>query len=356
MVPDMSDQNLLFEGSPVVDIVIPVYNGSSHLCETLECIERQSYPLVNIYIVDDHSTDSTPDILASHVSRFPVSIIRHPVNRGLSAARNTGIAAGAGKYIAILDADDLWLPAKLEHQVGLIEASDLRLGIVSCDFQIIDEFGSCNDPTVYDYCCDLDPSTRDRLVLGNLVSGGSAALIRRECFEQCGGFDESLSACEDWEMWYRIAGHYSIRILREPLVLVRRHSKSMQGDTPRMLRNRIEVFHRFAQDPQSHRVAASCLFNECVAAFRYLSPSSTSSFDQAMLQLQDMGIDSRAVSPSIWHPAYRHYRLTSFFFSCWRFLDDRFRIRQRLSRSSQARWLYRGLRWRIQTFFGLFSR
>jgi glycosyltransferase involved in cell wall biosynthesis len=336
------------KGSPVIDIVVPVYNGSSYLVETLKSIEGQSYPFINIYAVDDHSTDSTPDILASHISRFPFTIIRHPVNRGLSAARNSGIAAGAGKYVAILDADDLWLPAKLEHQVGLIEESDLKLGVVSCDFQITDECGNCNDPMVYDDCCDLDPSTRDRLVFGNVVSGGSAALIRRECFEQCGGFDEALSACEDWEMWYRIAGHYPIRILREPLVLVRVHSKSMQGDTPRMLRNRIEVLRRFAQDPQSHRVAASCLFNECVVAFRYLSPPSSSSFDQAMLQLQGKGIDSGSVSPFVWRLAYRHYRRTYLFFSCWRFLDDRFRIYQRLSRSPQVRWLYRRLRRRIR--------
>jgi glycosyltransferase involved in cell wall biosynthesis len=188
---------------PGVDVVLPVYNGASHLLQTLDTIEQQSHPNIHIYIVDDHSTDATPAILAHHTSRFPVTIVRHPRNRGLSAARNTGITAGHSDYVAILDADDLWSPNKIARQVALFQSSPLSLGIVSADFQVIDEHGVMVDPTVYDYCRDIDPSSRDLLVLGNVVSGGSAALIRRECFERCGGFDETLSACEDWEMWYR---------------------------------------------------------------------------------------------------------------------------------------------------------
>jgi len=351
----MSSSTPFLEAASFVDIVVPVYNGASHLRETLECIDHQTYPFVRIYIVDDHSTDSTPDILASYASRFPITIIRHSVNRGLSSARNTGIAAGTGMYVAILDADDLWLPSKLEQQVGLMDSSPVKLGIVSCDFQIIDEHGNFSDPKVYDYCCDIDPSTRDRLVLGNLVSGGSAALIRRECFGSCGGFDETLSACEDWEMWYRIADLYSIRILREPLVLVRRHSQSMQGDTPRMLRNRIELFRRFAANPRSHRVANSSLNNECVAAFRFLPTMESSSYEQAILQLQRLGVDTGAVSRVVWRAAYRRFQLSSFFYAGWRFFDDRFLIRQRLTRSPLFSWLYRGLRWRLVAILSFFS-
>jgi glycosyltransferase involved in cell wall biosynthesis len=351
----MSDSIPPFETVPVVDVVLPVYNGASHLRQTLECIDRQGYPFVRVYIVDDHSTDSTPDILAGYVSRYPFTIIRHSVNRGLSAARNTGIFAGTGKYIAILDADDLWLPAKLDHQVQLFESSNISLGVVSTDFRIIDEHGNFIDSNVYDYCCDIDPSTRDHLVLGNLVSGGSAALIRRECFDFCGGFDESLSACEDWEMWYRIAGHYSIRILREPLVLVRRHSLSMQGDTPRMLRNRIELFRRFAADSRSPRLANSSLNNECVAAFRFLPPTDSTSYEQAIFHLQRLGIDTGSVSRPVWQSAYRRFRLSAFFYDYWRFLDDRFLIRQRLTRCTLFSWIYRGLRWRLVAILRVFS-
>jgi glycosyltransferase involved in cell wall biosynthesis len=341
---------------PSVDIVVPVYNGESYLLDTLETINQQTYPYIHVYVVDDHSTDSTPQILADHGSRFPRTIIRHPENRGLSAARNSGIASGSGQYIAILDADDLWRPMKLERQLAVFQSADTSLGIVSSDFQIIDEHGTMRDPTVYNYCRDITPSTRDLLVLGNVVSGGSAALIRRECFERCGGFDESLSACEDWEMWHRIAAHYSIRILREPLVLVRRHSQSMQGDTPRMLRNRIEVFRRFYSDPRCQRMAEYSLRKECVAAFRYLPPTMGNSYDASMEQLQVLGLDNVAVPSSIWRSAYRSHRLTSVLYSVWRSIDERMHLRQQLSRHSTISWLYRGLRWRVQAVNKKFFR
>ncbi|MEB3316905.1 MAG: glycosyltransferase [Cyanobacteriota bacterium] len=334
--------------SPAVDIVIPVYNGASHLRETLATIEQQAYPNLFVYVVDDCSSDETASILAEHISRFPLKIIRHSQNRGLSAARNSGIAAGNGQYLAILDADDLWRPAKIAKQVELFESSDSSVGIVSADFQVIDEHGFMPDDTVYDYCRDVTPLTRQLLVLGNVVSGGSAALIKRECVDRCGGFDESLSACEDWEMWHRIAATYSIRILREPLVLVRRHSQSMQGDTPRMLRNRIEVFRRFASDSSSRDLATSCLFQECVAAFRYLPKDLGRSYEASMAQLRVLAIDTGAVPETTWRSAHRRYQLTSTLFSLWRGLDERFAIKDRVRRQPVLSRLYRAMRWRMQ--------
>ncbi len=332
--------------SPLVDIVIPVYNGASHLRETLATIEQQTYENCFVYIVDDCSKDETASILAEHRSKFPLKIIRHSENSGLSAARNSGIAAGAGTYVAILDADDLWRPEKIERQVQLFETSDPSVGIVSADFQIIDEHGMMPDDTIYDYCRDITPATRQQLVLGNVVSGGSAALIKRECFARCGGFDECLSACEDWEMWHRIAAAFAIRILREPLVLVRRHSQSMQGDTPRMLKNRIEVFRRFTEDSSSRELAESCLLRECLSAFRYLPSEDDQSFQAAMAELRSLGIDVGTVPASIWRSAYRRHRLTATLFSAWRVLDDRFQIRQRAQRQPALSRFYRALRWR----------
>jgi glycosyltransferase involved in cell wall biosynthesis len=331
---------------PWVDIVVPVYNGASHLRETLATIENQTYKQMHIYIVDDHSSDETPSILANHRSRFPLQIIRHPENRGLSAARNSGISSGTGDYIAILDADDIWRPSKIEKQVAMFQSSEPSLGIVSSDFQIIDEHGVMNDDSIFDYCRDLTPLSRQVLVLGNVVSGGSAALIKRECFNQCGGFDESLSACEDWEMWHRIAAAYSIRIIREPLVLVRRHSQSMQGDTPRMLKNRIEVFRRFAEDSSSRELAENCLRKECLTAFRFLPKDTSQSYDTSMAKLRSLGIDTGTVSASIWRSAYRHHRLTRAIYSLWSQINDRYKIRERILQQPALSRLYRALRWR----------
>jgi glycosyltransferase involved in cell wall biosynthesis len=341
---------------PLVDVVVPVYNGELHLPETLKTINRQDYPNLHVYIVDDCSSDGTNQIAQNFDCRYPISIIRHPANRGLSAARNTGISSGIGEFIAILDADDLWANNKISKQIAVFFEANSTVGVVSSNFHIIDEYGVMTHPVIYDDCMDVTPSTRHLLVPGNVVSGGSAALIRRECFQRCGGFDETLTACEDWEMWYRIACYYSILIVREPLVLVRRHAESMQGNTPRMLRNRIQVFQRFVADSRYSRLAGQLLKEECVACFRYLSPPIGQSFNSAYDELMSLGIADNSVSLDLWSSAYKHYHAMLLLFTIWKQVDDRIKLRSRLSRYPFIRRLYRALRWRIQIVIAVFAK
>jgi glycosyltransferase involved in cell wall biosynthesis len=348
MDPPMNGSSAERSRTPLVDVVIPVYNGERHLLETLKTVNQQDYPHLHVYVVDDNSSDSSNLIASRFECNHPLTVIRHPVNRGLSAARNTGISSGRGEYIAILDADDLWLPGKISRQIQAFLEAGPSLGVVSSNFQIIDQNGVMADPVVYDYCKNIEPSTRCLLVAGNVVSGGSAALIRRQCFQVCGGFDETLTACEDWEMWYRIACRFSILIVREPLVLVRRYAESMQGDTSRMLRNRLHVFHRLASDSLCAGLAVPQLDRECVACFRCLTPARGRSFQSAFAELTSLGIADGCVPMDQWQKAFRRYRITDLWFRFWRRLDARFQLRDRVRRQPFLSRTARALRWRIQ--------
>jgi len=332
---------------PLVDVVIPVFNADRHLSDTLNTIEAQDYPLINIYAVDDCSPDRCSEILANHKSKYPFYVIRHETNKGLSAARNTGISNGHGDFIAILDADDLWKRNKISRQVEAFLAGNDSLGVISSYFQVIDREGNTTNDTIYDYCKDIDPDSRQQLVAGNLVSGGSAAMIRRQCFAQCGGFDESLSACEDWEMWYRISIDFSIRIIPDPLVLVRRYAESMQGDTSRMLRNRLEVLQRFIPDQQCAALAATLYRQECIRCFHYLAVNPQTSTQAALKGLHALGINPEKQMHSLWSEAYNRYRVLVIWLSLWERIDGRLKIRMRARENQVISRFYRALRWRL---------
>jgi glycosyltransferase involved in cell wall biosynthesis len=339
--------DLASDSLPLVDIVIPVFNADRHISATLNTINDQDYPNINVYAVDDCSTDHSSEILANHNSKYPFFIVRHERNRGLSAARNTGISKGHGRFIAILDADDLWATDKISKQVSaFLDGSD-SLGVISTYFRVIDRDGNMASNTIYDYCKDIEPCTRQLLVGGNLVSGGSAAMIRRDCFVKCGGFDESLTACEDWEMWYRISCNYSIKILPDPLVLVRRYPESMQGDTPRMLRNRLEVLRRFMPDQQCASFARTLYRNECVRCFRYLSLNPKTSATNAVNRLNSLGICPDKSEHKLWAAAYNRYRISAVSLYFWNLLERRLEIRRRAKENKFISRFFRASRWRL---------
>jgi glycosyltransferase involved in cell wall biosynthesis len=99
---------------PLISVIICVYNGEAYLSEAIECVHQQDYSNIELIVVNDGSTDATPEIAKSHRQ---AKLISHEINRGLPAARNTGIQAAKGDYIAFLDADDLWMPNKISTQV-----------------------------------------------------------------------------------------------------------------------------------------------------------------------------------------------------------------------------------------------
>lgn len=236
--------------SPLVSIVVPTYNYGHFVCETIESALAQTYSPVEIIVVDDGSTDDTRTRLA--VYGYRVHYI-HQQNRGLSAARNTGIAAAQGEFIALLDSDDLWLPDKLARQV----ASCVRepdAGVVATERFAIDETGKRLDYVSERCSRDGFRELTMRDLLEFPAFSPSSVLARKDALLAVGGFDEGLTAVEDMEMWVRIAARFRVLRLHATLTAQRFHSKSMSHQADSMLRNHQKVIDQlFARVPQLQR-------------------------------------------------------------------------------------------------------
>jgi len=236
---------------PTIDVIIPVFNGEYFIEKALRSVDRQTCEPSRIIVVDDGSTDKTEEIVLAFksASAIPVEYIKQE-NRGPNAARNKGISVSSGELLAFLDTDDVWEPAKLEKQLAVFNGSEWNdLGLVYCAYSLIAE----DDSIIIDKSAvTLDPSYRghvfDKVLEANKIMGSaSAVLIKKECFDSVGLFDESLKASEDWDMWIRIAEKYAIDYVNEPLVKIRRHPGNFQKKYEYMLVNDILFFNKWIE-------------------------------------------------------------------------------------------------------------
>lgn len=202
---------------PAVSVIVPAYNAMPYLKETVESVLNQTYTDFELLIINDGSTDTTSEWV-SQVSDPRVKLISQN-QQGVATARNKGIKHAQGEYIAFLDADDLWISTKLEKQIECLEKSPAA-GLASCWINLIDEHGNLIGDTV---TVQLREDTLENILLSNFIFCGSTPVVRRRCFETVGQFDQSLAPVEDWDMWIRIAFHYSFAIVKEPLLLYRQH-------------------------------------------------------------------------------------------------------------------------------------
>lgn len=235
---------------PLVSVIIPSYNMARYVGEAIESVLAQTYKNYELIVVDDGSTDNTAEVVKKYLKPQAVSYI-HKENKGISVARNTGIKASRGEFIAFLDADDIWLPEKLEHQIKFMDSD--KVGIVGCGAYIINEKGE-----IFDNFIKKTYPNRSLLLgvlnMKNVVSGGSEALARKKCFDVVGIFDENLKSSEDWDMWLRIAYHYDIVFVEKPLVKIRERTNSLcsPSNAQKMLDSDLLVLSKLFQHTKTN--------------------------------------------------------------------------------------------------------
>ena len=197
-----------------VSVIIPTYNRWQMLCEGVDSVLGQTYAGYELIVVDDGSEDRTADKLRrKYAGRL--SVISQP-HRGVAAARNRGVRASRGPWIAFLDSDDLWHPRKLETQVRFVAANP-RVTICQTE-----EIWIRNGVRV-------NPKNSHRKPSGNIFRASlelclvspSAVMMTRDLFETAGGFDEDLPVCEDYDLWLRIGLSAPVQLIRQPLVIKR---------------------------------------------------------------------------------------------------------------------------------------
>jgi glycosyltransferase involved in cell wall biosynthesis len=198
-------------GKPLVTVIACCYNHSAFVVESLESIRQQTYSHVQLIVTDDASTDDSDAVITNWISRYrmPCTYLRHRTNKGICKTLNEGLSHASGKYIAILATDDLWMPDKIEHQVGLMEKLPEKVGVLYSDAIQINEAGAIL-PQYFIEAHTADPPAEgnifSRLAVGNFIPA-MTTLIRTSCYESVGRYDEQL-CFEDWDMWLRIAQRY----------------------------------------------------------------------------------------------------------------------------------------------------
>lgn len=210
---------------PLVSVIMPVYNGEQFLAEAIESILTQTFADFEFIIVDDSSTDESAAIIHSYAKRDQrIRLIQHEKNLGMSSARNTGIAAATGEYLAAMDCDDISLPERLEKQVDCLR-SHPRIGGVGVGAQRVTE--------------DLAPietiqlPNSNALIVLAMIAGGPAVIraslmLRREHLAASGGYRPDIRTANDYELFLRLVWQTAIRYANVPdvLYLYRQHQSS----------------------------------------------------------------------------------------------------------------------------------
>ena len=224
--------------NPAVSVIIPTCNRVALLREALDSVAAQTFRDYETIVVDDGSTEDLSGLVKSH--RVGPRLIRQ-TRGGPASARNRGVAAAGGKYLAFLDSDDLWLPTKLEKFVAALEAHP-EIHLYYGPMQPVDSAGN--------YVKGRTKTCHSGWITEKLFRKCfvhvPTVVCRRELFVESGGFNESLPVCEDYELWLRISADYEFGLIEEPLALRRlHHDRLSKRDMHRNLAVKSAMLERF---------------------------------------------------------------------------------------------------------------
>lgn len=212
---------------PLISVIIPAYNAEKTIKRTIESVLNQTFSDFEIIIVNDGSQDSTVEI-ASSFSDSRIKVFSYP-NAGAAVGRNRGFSHAVGEFIAFLDADDLWTSDKLEAQLKALQ-NNSKAGVAYSWADIIDE---CDRFICLGSHITANGNVYAQLLLVCFVVSGSNPLIRRQAFVDVGGFDESLPASQDYDLYLRLAARYDYVAVPSPQVLYRLSTTGMSTNIRR---------------------------------------------------------------------------------------------------------------------------
>jgi glycosyltransferase involved in cell wall biosynthesis len=250
--------------APRVTVIIPTHNRAAFLTQAVESVQRQTFEDWELLIVDDGSTDITPQVMqecAAHDRR--VRGVRQP-NQGGAIARNVALRLARGEFIAFLDDDDEWLPTKLERQLEAVEQSG-RIGLVACGAYRISpsEAEAAEWPDFHD-----EPPLNVLMRVGCIIRSFSGILFRRQCIETVGLLNPAYSVAHDFDFYLRLARVYDFAVVPEPLYRYRLHDTNISKNGPKVRLEVIQVLQaaRPSADRANRRNVDRRLATLCYAA------------------------------------------------------------------------------------------
>lgn len=208
----MTAQNV----APTISVVVPTFNRGELIERSIRSVLDQTFSDFELIVVDDGSTDDTLEQLRQ-IEDPRLRVLSHASNQGACAARNTGIEAARGRFIAFQDSDDVWAPDKLEKQMAVMPADAADPVIVYCGFVRIGPHGDVYGP-------GADIKLREGYILAQLLQGNFVStqtmLVPRQCLDVVNGFNRSLGRLQDWDLAIRLSDRYRFKLVDEPLVTV----------------------------------------------------------------------------------------------------------------------------------------
>jgi glycosyltransferase involved in cell wall biosynthesis len=228
---------------PRVSAVIPAYNAARTIGQTIESALHQTVTDLEVIVVDDGSTDDTRLVVEQF--RDPRVKLFSQANSGVAAARNTGIVHASGVWVAFLDADDIWLPHKLERQLELMAGRPDCMASQASAYFVDDEL----QPLKLQRCLPVERPLLTFLRFQNLPNASSSWIVQRTLLERIGGFDADLVILEDWEFSLRLARHANPLCIDEPLTLYRVHPGNRSLSLDIHIAPGFTVLGRLFEDP-----------------------------------------------------------------------------------------------------------
>lgn len=273
-----------------VSVIIPTYNCAQHITEAVDSVLNQTYKGIQIIVVDDGSTDNTKQVLAPYIEKRLISYL-HQENSGPGAARNTGIRAANGEYIAFLDTDDLWYPEKIERQIAILQAT-CSIGLVFSNMKV-SRNGTLLEETWMERMKSYDLLVKNqrcihrpwKLLLEENFIPTCAVLLKRACIKDVGFFDESLVIGEDWDLWLKIAFLYDFAFIPNPLGLITRDKDVMTYDWEKYFFFELLVLKKFKntyiEEIESNRINLNPRFASLYFSLGYYQFSRHNYYEKA---------------------------------------------------------------------------
>jgi len=218
--------------APLVSVIIPSYNHAQYVREALMSVQAQTYPNIELIIIDDGSTDETARIIEQTLSTFDRDmhvVFKCQQNVGLCSTLNRALALCTGTYVQFLASDDAYLPEKTERSVAALRSADHDVAAVYCDGFLFDERSRCRGIFSAKYCVPLGRNLHRELLIANWLPA-MGILYRRDVLATLGGFDPELKF-EDWDLLLRLTKEHKIIRLLDKLFLYRIHATNMTRDT-----------------------------------------------------------------------------------------------------------------------------
>ena len=222
--------------APLVSIYITNYNYGSYIKEAIESVLNQSFKDIELIIIDDGSTDNSREIIESYAHLNNTRIIFQK-NKGLNVTNNIAMRLAHGKYLVRLDADDYFSEDAIEKMCQKLE-SDSQLGLVFPDYYLIDTLGDVIAKEQR-HAFDKDVSLLDQ------PAHGACTMIRRSFLEKLGGYNESFSCQDGYDLWIRFTAKYKVANINEPLFYYRQHNSNLTKNEDRILNTRAEIKESF---------------------------------------------------------------------------------------------------------------